>query len=206
MEQEFEDYLRKKKIDPEAFRINEPETYDSFKDQFFYIHPDSFTMQKLYLINLLRRKYHFQSEAAAPAGSVKAKAKPVVRKPSSTRKTTESSKISKPLVKPKTSKPVVPPKSKAAEEQTSSSAETTKKPKVKPKIKPKVKTQNLNTEESEKGEASKPKPVIKKPVMKPKVRPKIKPEGNSKKEDPEEGSTPKKNRPIIKPRIPKKDK
>jgi hypothetical protein len=201
MEQEFEDYLRKKKIDPEAFRMNEPETYVSFRDQFLHIHPDSFTMQKLYLINLLRRKYYFQNEVAAPAGSVKAKAKPVVRKPSSAGKATESSKASKPLVKPKTSKPVVPPKGKAEEEQASSSTETTKKPKVKPKIRPKVKSKTTDTEETKKEKTSRTKPVIKKPVMKPK----IKPAGDSKKEDPEEKSTPKKSKPVIKPRIPKKD-
>lgn len=197
MEQEFEEYLRQKKIDPEAFKMNEPETYGSFKSQFLHVHPESFTLQKLFLINLLRRKYHFQNEAAAPAGSVKTKAKPVVRKPSSAGKTIEGGK--KPLVKPKTTKPVVPPKSGEGEAQRAGSSETTKKPKFRPKIKPKIKTTDPG--EPEKQETSKPKPVIKKkPVIKPKVKP-----AESSTEDPEEKSKPKKNKPVIKPRIPKKD-
>lgn len=194
MEQEFEDYLRKKKIDPKAFQANEPDTFSSFKDQFFHIHPQSFTMQKLFLINMLRRKYHFQNAVAAPAGSEKAKTKPVVKRPSPAGKN-ESSKSAKPVVRPKALKPAVSTKDKS--EQGSSPSESVAKPKMKPKMKPKVKPKTAEAEE--KAKPSKAKPVIKKPVMKPKVKP---PE--NKEEASEDKPAPKK-KPVIKPRIPKKD-
>ena len=65
MEQElsFEDYLEKKKIDPDAFRNAESELYEELKKLFNQIHPDSFTAQKLFLINPIRRKYQFKDDA-----------------------------------------------------------------------------------------------------------------------------------------------
>lgn len=55
---EFEAYLLSKKIAPEAFRQHEPEQYAAFAKLFALVSPKSFTMQKLFLINQLRRKYH----------------------------------------------------------------------------------------------------------------------------------------------------
>lgn len=54
----FEAYLASKKIDPAAFRSGEPEMWESWKKEFEAMHPNSFTVQKLNLINPVRRKYH----------------------------------------------------------------------------------------------------------------------------------------------------
>ncbi len=47
----------RKKIDPAAFRINEPTNFIEFQLIFNQVHPDSFTAQKLFLINKIRRQY-----------------------------------------------------------------------------------------------------------------------------------------------------
>lgn len=85
----FEDYLRGKKIDPDAFRSNEPTVWAIWKSEFEQMHPNSFTVQKLNLINPVRRKY--PEKAAAPesiqqpdtsspsAGAAPKVAKPVFR-------------------------------------------------------------------------------------------------------------------------------
>lgn len=56
---EFEDYLKGKKIDPQVFELNEPERYKEFKTIFDQVHADSFTAQKLFLINQIRRRYPY---------------------------------------------------------------------------------------------------------------------------------------------------
>jgi len=53
----FTDYLISKKIDQEAFQKAEPVLFEIWKTEFEQMHPNSFTAQKLYLINPLRRKY-----------------------------------------------------------------------------------------------------------------------------------------------------
>lgn len=54
---EFEDYLSGKKINPESFKQAEPELWGEWKMLFEQVHPDSFTAQKLFLINAVRRRY-----------------------------------------------------------------------------------------------------------------------------------------------------
>ena len=54
---DFETYLRNKKIDPLTFQKGEPVLWQEFKSLFDQVHPDSFTAQKLFLINPIRRKY-----------------------------------------------------------------------------------------------------------------------------------------------------
>lgn len=56
-EMSFNDYLVKKKIDPQAFAKGEPDRYEEFKKLFDQVHPDSFTAQKLFLINNTRRAF-----------------------------------------------------------------------------------------------------------------------------------------------------
>lgn len=56
---EFETYLKGKKINPRDFELKEPERYMEFKTIFEQVHPDSFTAQKLFLINQIRRRYPF---------------------------------------------------------------------------------------------------------------------------------------------------
>ncbi|MEJ2005222.1 MAG: hypothetical protein P8X57_09725 [Cyclobacteriaceae bacterium] len=79
---EFDDYLISKKIDPEAFKKNEPDQYQEFAGLFMQMHPQSFTMQKLYLINGIRRSFPLPPEKWVkdkPAASKPAK--PVIKKP-----------------------------------------------------------------------------------------------------------------------------
>lgn len=53
----FEDYLLSKKIDGRAFQSAEPALYEQWANEFVQMHANSFTAQKLYLINPIRRKY-----------------------------------------------------------------------------------------------------------------------------------------------------
>ncbi len=53
----FEAYCRKKKIDPTLFLQSDPERYKEWKTIFDQVHPDSFTEQKKFLINPIRKKY-----------------------------------------------------------------------------------------------------------------------------------------------------
>lgn len=53
----FDEYLLSKKIDANAFKKGENELYLSLKTVYDQVSPKSFTSQKLYLINPLRRKY-----------------------------------------------------------------------------------------------------------------------------------------------------
>ncbi|GAB3901303.1 hypothetical protein GCM10028803_25750 [Larkinella knui] len=53
----FEDYLAVKKIDQQQFKQNEPVRYAVWKTEFEQLHPESFTTQKKFLINEIRRKY-----------------------------------------------------------------------------------------------------------------------------------------------------
>ena len=59
---DFETYLRNKKIDPVIFEKEEPMLWYEFKTVYEQVHPDSFTAQKLFLINGIRRKYPLQQE------------------------------------------------------------------------------------------------------------------------------------------------
>lgn len=54
---DFEAYLHSKKIDSQAFRSVEPDVWNVWKSEFEQMHPNSFTVQKLNLINVIRRKY-----------------------------------------------------------------------------------------------------------------------------------------------------
>lgn len=53
----FEEYLLGKKIDSVAFKTTEPARWSEWDVEFSQLHPDSFTLQKLNLINPIRRKY-----------------------------------------------------------------------------------------------------------------------------------------------------
>ena len=57
MEPDFELYLSEKKIDSQAFQKEEPEKWQEFLKLFSQVHPASFTVQKKFLINDLRRLY-----------------------------------------------------------------------------------------------------------------------------------------------------
>ena len=53
----FEEYCRKKKIDPVLFLQGDPERYREWEVIFNQVHPDSFTEQKKFLINPTRKQY-----------------------------------------------------------------------------------------------------------------------------------------------------
>lgn len=55
-------YLITKKIDPDLFKTNEPDRYKQFNSLFSQMHPNSFTAQKLFLINKLRNRYYLKKE------------------------------------------------------------------------------------------------------------------------------------------------
>lgn len=100
---DFETYLRNKKIDPLTFQKAEPVLWQEFKLVFDQVHPDSFTAQKLFLINPIRRKYPLQEEPeskVADATKSEASEKTVQPKPKFISPSVEAGKA-KPKVMPK---------------------------------------------------------------------------------------------------------
>ncbi|WP_020606957.1 hypothetical protein [Spirosoma spitsbergense] len=53
----FDDYLAQKKIDADRFQQAEPERFSEWQREFAQMHPESFTVQKKFLLNDTRRKY-----------------------------------------------------------------------------------------------------------------------------------------------------
>jgi hypothetical protein len=53
----FEEFLAQKKIDGPRFRAAEPARFAEWADLFPRLHPESFTMQKKFLLNDVRRRY-----------------------------------------------------------------------------------------------------------------------------------------------------
>ncbi|MEM9390638.1 MAG: hypothetical protein AAGA02_09190 [Bacteroidota bacterium] len=72
----WEEYLVAKKIDSDKFKKNESELWGSWKLLFEQIHPKSFTAQKLYLINSIRRKYFLEEPELPKKEPVK---KPIMK-------------------------------------------------------------------------------------------------------------------------------
>ena len=73
---DWEEYCIKKKIDSAAFKAAEPQRWAEFKAIFEQMHPNSFTEQKKFLINDLRRHYHLNTvetkqEAIKPTAAIK---------------------------------------------------------------------------------------------------------------------------------------
>tara|TARA_Y100001949_G_C15782614_1_gene241322 strand:+ start:247 stop:495 length:249 start_codon:yes stop_codon:yes gene_type:complete len=58
----WKEYLISKKIDPDRFKSGNNRLFREFDLLFSQLHPDSFTAQKLYLINKIRRQYKLESE------------------------------------------------------------------------------------------------------------------------------------------------
>ncbi|MCE6990803.1 hypothetical protein [Dyadobacter sp. CY323] len=57
---EFEEYLKAKKIDSDAFKKADLARFQEWQDLFLTMHPESFTGHKKFLINEIRRRYHLQ--------------------------------------------------------------------------------------------------------------------------------------------------
>jgi len=100
---DFEAYLLSKKIDAAAFLRQEPQMWNTWKREFDQIHPKSFTAQKLYLINPVRRKYPLTIEEEK--AMVPSEPKPVGVIPASDQPKPSTSKpkpvIPRPVFKPK---------------------------------------------------------------------------------------------------------
>jgi hypothetical protein len=75
----FEEYLLTKKIDPKKFSGAEQERFEEWRCLFEQMHPKSFTEQKLYLINKIRRRYTFVDEPKPAGTKPNAKPKPVIK-------------------------------------------------------------------------------------------------------------------------------
>lgn len=59
----FSEYLTSKKIDEEKFKAADPQRFEEWRLLFEQVHPDSFTMQKKFHINPIRRAYHLNQES-----------------------------------------------------------------------------------------------------------------------------------------------
>lgn len=68
---DFEEYLNRKKIDGQAFSKTDPNRFNEFKFLFNQMHPNSFTAQKLFLINEIRRKFPVGKEMTEDAPTAK---------------------------------------------------------------------------------------------------------------------------------------
>lgn len=136
---DFHEYLHSKKIDSDAFKKANSSQWHEWKSVFDQVHPKSFTSQRLFLINPLRRQFPYdvpeevKEKKAGPQ-------KPVI-KPKKETDSVEEDKASMPKVKPK---PVMKPKPKVA---------------VKPKIPAKP---DAEKKEAESKPKFKPRPVVKK--------------------------------------------
>lgn len=76
----FEEYLISKKIDSQAFHAAEPDLWNEWNKLFEVMSPASFTAQKLYLINPIRRKYQLKNtEPVSQKKDSTPASKPVVR-------------------------------------------------------------------------------------------------------------------------------
>ena len=90
-----------KKIDSAEFLKAEPNLWASWKVEFEQMHPASFTAQKLYLINPVRRKYTLKQEVAKAAT-------PPVEKPAEQPSVTTTTPEQSAAKSPSSPKPVVP--------------------------------------------------------------------------------------------------
>ena len=101
----FEEYLITKKIDSSAFKHGDAELWDIFKNHFEQMHPNSFTAQKLFLINDIRRKYTLVQPDIAEKVEFKKTARPVMKatrpivKKSDGEETAKSKKPQRPVMK-----------------------------------------------------------------------------------------------------------
>lgn len=74
----FEAYLESKKIDPKKFRIGDEKQFLDFKKLYEQVGAVSFTQQKLFLINRIRRVYQCEKPKVESPTSVAKKIKPKI--------------------------------------------------------------------------------------------------------------------------------
>jgi len=73
---EWIDYLKQKKIDPEAFSGKESKQYEELEKVFSEMSEFSFTSQKKFILNPLRMKFPFIGEVSVTDEKPKVKIKP----------------------------------------------------------------------------------------------------------------------------------
>lgn len=93
----FDEYLISKKIDGRAFSAAEPDLFNTWKKEFEQMHANSFTVQKLNLINPIRRKYQLKEAAVKVTEKAPDMASPSTAPASSP----SPAKPGKPVIKPK---------------------------------------------------------------------------------------------------------
>lgn len=199
---EFVEYLEEKRIDPITFKLEEAELFGIWENEFMQMHPTSFTSQKLYLINNIRRRFTLpEDRVKVPVKKVKTAVKVAVSSAEKAAAKPPSGvaikrPAAKPTIKPKSpTEPVEPIKS---ETDSSLKEEKSKKVVIKPKIpikksvalKPKI--ANKDTEKSTEREKKVLAPKVPVPKKKAALQPKI---GGEKKKNPQ---------PVMKPKIPPK--
>ncbi|MCV9388007.1 hypothetical protein [Reichenbachiella ulvae] len=79
-EMSFEEYLISKKIDSSKFKLGDAQQYSELKAEFEQMNPNSFTQQKLFIINPLRRKYQLTESDQAVKAKPKKMFKPKIQK------------------------------------------------------------------------------------------------------------------------------
>lgn len=84
MPSDFDAYLESKKMDATAFKKAEENLYVRWEAEFAEMHPESFTAQKLYLINPLRRKYPLKNVEKAASKPASAPRPKIMMKPKNT--------------------------------------------------------------------------------------------------------------------------
>lgn len=99
----FEEYCQSKKIDAKAFATGDPKKWMELKELFEQVHPNSFTQQKKFLINNIRRTYLLK-ESVSPLKEEpkKISPKPVIKKINPVAKPNSGSPT------PKIPKPAIP--------------------------------------------------------------------------------------------------
>jgi hypothetical protein len=95
----FQEYLVSKKIDAKAFSAAEPAVFNVWEREFEQMHPNSFTIQKLNLINPIRRKYQLPLDQQPPVSPALVPNSP--NPESATQSTASAPKVPRPMMKPK---------------------------------------------------------------------------------------------------------
>jgi hypothetical protein len=184
---EFEAYLTSKRIDSARFAVAEPQLWQSWKSEFENLHPNSFTVQKLNLINPIRRKYQLivieppKPPVAKPAVAPVVKPTPVTD--TITEKPAAPVRVVPKIPRPGMPKaiPGVPPEQKISAPRQADETSKTPEPAEQTSSMPEQATTQSETEHPTTAGPStavtdspppppKPKPVIPRPVMKPKPK------------------------------------
>lgn len=74
--EEFIDYLESKRIDAKAFKAGDVKLFAEWEMVFAQVHPKSFTSQKLYLINNIRRRFLLPGDKVKSGKKVGVKSPP----------------------------------------------------------------------------------------------------------------------------------